>query len=79
MDRGLTRDVEFLNVNIVLYARSAQRLIERLLFFRFRIVANTRQPREARTTAVASPIPLDVPVISTDRMSESPTIRAFGI
>ena len=39
---------------------------------RFRIVANTRQPREARTTAVASPMPLDVPVISTERMSEIP-------
>ena len=32
------------------------------------MVANTRHPREARRTAVARPMPLDVPVISTDLM-----------
>jgi hypothetical protein len=32
------------------------------------MVANTRHPREARRTAVARPMPLDVPVIITDLM-----------
>ena len=50
-----------------------------LLFCRFRIVANTRQPREARTTAVASPIPLEVPVISTDRMNVESDLLALSV
>ena len=41
----------------------------KLRFSTFRIVAKTRQPRDARTTAVACPIPVDVPVISTDRIA----------
>jgi hypothetical protein len=41
----------------------------KLRFFTFRIVAKRRQPRDARTTAVARPMPVDVPVISTDRIA----------
>ena len=57
-----------IDLDDILHACIPQRLVEQARLFRSRIVANTRQPRLARATAVARPMPLDVPVINTDRI-----------
>jgi hypothetical protein len=50
---ALRADVELLHLDVIPHARFLQRLLKKTPFLKSRIVANTRQPRAARLTAVA--------------------------